>query len=196
MPAHTRSSKSLVQFVEEIDNAIHQNPDDEEVAAIIKENFSPDLSVLENETVIDFAGFKKFNTDFRKGFISLQILDSKAVTFKADPQGLVGVVGFAQSFLFERKSDGQLSTGDTIEIFEVDFAPRNGHTSGKKRVITKAFAAFGDMNPISNPISMARTPMARGRVRKTSSRSHPAEARNARPTASKAITKKHRVAKA
>ena len=38
------------------------------------------------------------------------------MTFKADPQNLVGVVGFAQSFLFERKSDGELSTGDTMFV--------------------------------------------------------------------------------
>lgn len=71
----------------------------------------------ENETIINFVGFKTFNTDFRKEFLSLEILDSKAVTFKADPEGIVGVVGFAQTFLFEKKSDGQLSTGDTVYAF-------------------------------------------------------------------------------
>jgi len=59
-------------------------------------------------------GFKKFNASFRKEFLSLQILDSKVVNFKADPQGLIGVVGFAQTFLFQNRSNGQLSTGDTM----------------------------------------------------------------------------------
>jgi hypothetical protein len=70
----------------------------------------------EDETVLHFAGFKKFNTEFRKEFRSLQILDSKVVNLKTDTQGLVGVVGFSQTFLFEEKSSGQLSTGDTMYV--------------------------------------------------------------------------------
>jgi hypothetical protein len=135
------------------------------------------------------------------------------VTFKADTQGLIGVVGFAQTFLFQKKSNGELSTGDTMyvsrpalhmlcqsikvnnhysEIFEVEYAPGNEHASGKKRVITKAFAAFGDMVCIPSSNSITRTSVAKGRVQKRSPKSHSVEARKVRSTPSKATMKKHR----
>jgi hypothetical protein len=68
----------------------------------------------ENEASLAFAGFKAFNTDFRKEFRTLEIKDSKAVTFKADSEGLGRIVGFASTFLFEQKINGQMSAGDTV----------------------------------------------------------------------------------
>jgi hypothetical protein len=164
----------------------------------------------ENETIINFAGFKAFNTDFRKEFLSLQILDSKAVTFKADPEGIVGVVGFAQTFLFE-KSDGQLSTGDTVyvlskmidcrhpykrlmnvyrEIFEVAFVPEKENAPGRKRMITKAFAAFGDMTHISSSHTAVRTSKTKGNVENKPRSVHSIATHKTRAAAPRGITKK------
>jgi hypothetical protein len=67
-----------------------------------------------DEAILNFVDYKKFNSDFRKEYFTLQIVDTKVVNFKADSTGLVGVVGFAQTFLFKKKSDGQLSTGDVM----------------------------------------------------------------------------------
>jgi hypothetical protein len=170
----------------------------------------------ENGTIINFAGFKTFNTDFRKEFLSLEILDSKAVAFKADPEGVVGVVGFAQTFLFEKKSDGQLSTGDTVyvlsqmidcsypykrlmnvyrEIFEVAFVPEKENAPGRNRMITKAFAAFGDMMPISSSHTVARTSKTKGRVENKSGSVHSIATHKTRAAAPRGITKKRSATK-
>jgi hypothetical protein len=170
----------------------------------------------ENETIINFAGFKAFNTDFRKEFLSLEILDSKAVTFKADPEGTVGVVGFAQTFLFEKKSDGQLSTGDTVyvlsqmincrcpykklmnvyrEIFEVAFVPEKENAPGRKRMITKAFAAFGDMTPISASHTVVRTSKTKGRVEDKPRSVYSIATHKTRAAAPRGITKKRATTK-
>ena len=165
----------------------------------------------ENETIINFAGFKAFNTDFRKEFLSLEILDSKAVIFKTDPEGIVGVVGFVQTFLFEKKSDGQLSTGDTVyvlsqmidcrypykrlmnvyrEIFEAAFVPEKKNAPGGKRMITKAFAAFRDMTPISSSHTVTRTSKMKGRVENKSRSVHSIATHKTRTAAPRGITKK------
>ena len=81
------------------------------------------------------------------------------------------------------------------EIFEVAFVPGSEHSSNKKRVITKAFAAFGHMKPIPNSHSATPTSRAKGRVQKRSPGLQSVEARKSRSTASKVIMKQHREAR-
>ena len=113
-------------------------------------------------------------------------------------------MGFAQTFLFEKKSDGQLSTGDTVyvlvllpnlaankvdrsirEIFEVAFPPGQESDSKRKRMITKAFAAFGEMTPLSASGTAGRKSKAKGRP-KNISRHSTVKTRSSAP---KGITK-------
>lgn len=140
---------SLLTYVENIESEIHQNPSDKRVAEIIQKNFSPDLLVDENLTVQTMHSFQAFNTIFRHEFLALKITDRKPVVFTSDPAGKEGMVGFATSWLFERKKDGKLFDGDTIEIFEVSWFAEDGESCGGHRLITKAFAAIGTMNQLT-----------------------------------------------
>jgi hypothetical protein len=65
------------------------------------DNFSPDLLVDEDTTLLGFNAFKMFNTTFREGFIALKTMDRKPVVFKSDKAGKGGVVGFTTSWLFQ-----------------------------------------------------------------------------------------------
>ncbi len=106
--------EDLLTYVEKLESDIHQHPSDEYVAQVIKDNFSPHLLVDEDTTLQDFNAFKEFNTTFRSRFFALKIVDRKPVVFKSDKQGLGGVVGFATSWLFQRKTDGALFDSDTM----------------------------------------------------------------------------------
>jgi hypothetical protein len=114
----------LLTYVENLESEIHQNPSDKRVAEILRDNFSPDLLVDEDSTLLGFNAFKKFNTTFRENFFALRIVDRKPVVFKSDKHGgKGGVVGFATSWLFEQKKDGALFDGDTMYGFDIQQIP-------------------------------------------------------------------------
>lgn len=106
----------LQTYVENLQSDIHQNPSDEVVTEIIAGNFSPHLLVDTDKIELDFNAFRHFNTRFREQFFALRIVDRKPVVFEADEHGRGGVVGFATSWLFERKKDRKLFDGDTMYV--------------------------------------------------------------------------------
>jgi hypothetical protein len=71
----------------------------------------------------------------------------------------------------------------------VDFVPGIGKSSEKRRMITKAFAAFGEMKVISQP-KETRGVVKKAPVKKTTSPKSRTKSSKAQPTAPKGITKK------
>lgn len=126
-------------------------------------------------------------------YLALKIKDRKPVVFKRDPTGKGGVVGFATSWIFEQKKDKKLVGGDMMyvdednlkvcfwqlitghsEIFEVTWNPETCEPLGGRRLITKAFVAFGDPIPIVRPKGERKhqgSKIVSGRVAKRSTRS-------------------------
>jgi hypothetical protein len=105
-------------------------------------------------------------TRSRKTYLALKITDRKPVVFKRDPSGKGGVVSFATSWIFERKKDKMFLKGDTMyvdnhnmkrsfvllmmrysEIFGVTWNPQIEEPCRGRRLITRAFVAFGDPVP-------------------------------------------------
>jgi hypothetical protein len=104
----------LLAYVENLEQEIHRNPSDKCVAEITKDNFSPDLLVGEDTTLLGFNAFKMFNTTFWEDFTALKTMDRKPVIFKSDKAGKGGVVGFTMSWLLQQKKDEELFDGDTM----------------------------------------------------------------------------------
>lgn len=73
--------------------------------------------------------------------------------------------------------------------------PENGNASRRKRMITKAFAAFGDMTPIASSHTVARTSKTKTRVENKSRLVHPAGTRKTRAAVPKGVTKRRSTTK-
>lgn len=81
------------------------------------------------------------------------------------------------------------------EIFEVAFVPEKENAPGRKRMITKAFAAFGDMTPIPSSHVVARTSKTKGRIDSKSRSAHSIATQKTRAAAPRGITKKRSATK-
>jgi hypothetical protein len=68
--------------------------------------------------------------------------------------------------------------------------PEKENAPGRKRMITKAFAAFGDMTPISSSHNVARTSKTKGRVEDKSRSVHSIMNHKTHAAAPRGISKK------
>uniref|UniRef100_A0A8H7K3E0 SnoaL-like domain-containing protein n=1 Tax=Bionectria ochroleuca TaxID=29856 RepID=A0A8H7K3E0_BIOOC len=139
----------LLYYIQKIESDIHELDNDVVVDKIIETEFSPGAIFILNKDPMEMQEFKAWLAGYRSQYDYLDISFHNPVVAPSDPEGRGGTVGLTARWKGQGKNDRILYESQLVAIFEVTWFddPGRGGPAHGERMITKAFGAFGDINP-------------------------------------------------